>query len=86
MQSYLALLREELRDAEQRLARADPEGVPVILAQIREISRDIKRNSAKSESSDSRFLGVPVGFAQGTAHFPRIPGFTDFAERRKGKR
>lgn len=51
MQTYLDLLREELSDAQQRLARADPEGVPVIQAQIREISRDILRNSANAENT-----------------------------------
>ncbi len=51
MQTYLDLLKEELSDAQQRLARADPEGVPVIQAQIREIARDILRNSANAEKT-----------------------------------
>lgn len=46
--AYLATLRDELADAKRRLAAADPEGIPVIRKQIREISRDILRNSKKT--------------------------------------
>lgn len=46
----LELLREELADAKRRLAGADSEGVPVIQAQIREISRDIARYSADKDA------------------------------------
>ena len=67
-QGYLNLLREEMEDAQRRLARADPEGVPVIQTQIREISRDILRNSANAEKTGDRFFSVFDGFEQGKAN------------------
>lgn len=51
--AYLALLQEELEDAEQRRDQADPEGLPIVIRQIREIARDIRRYSMKSEYSVS---------------------------------
>lgn len=51
--TYLALLQEELEDAERRKNQADPEGLPILNRQIREIARDIRRYSMKSEDSVS---------------------------------
>lgn len=44
---YLDLLNEELEDALERKKGADPEGLPVVNRQIREIQRDIRRYSKK---------------------------------------
>lgn len=44
--AYLGLLEDELRDAQARLAQADPESIPIITEQIKEIKRDIRRYSA----------------------------------------
>ena len=44
---YLDLLNEELEDALERKKGADPEGLPVVNRQIREIQRDIWRYSKK---------------------------------------
>lgn len=51
--TYLALLQEELEDAERRRNQAGPEGLPIVNRQIREIARDIRRYSMKSEDSVS---------------------------------
>jgi len=47
MQDYVALLQDELADAERRLSEADEEGRPIIVYQIQQIKRDIQRNSMK---------------------------------------
>lgn len=47
--AYLTLLQEELEDARRRRPRADPEGLPIVDRQIREITRDIRRYSMKSK-------------------------------------
>lgn len=43
----IAELATELRDASRRLTDASNEGKQVILHQIRQIKRDIRRNSAR---------------------------------------
>lgn len=43
-EAELETLRDELGDALKRLESSDEEAKPVILHQIREIRRDIKRN------------------------------------------
>ena len=47
--AYLTLLQEELEDAERRRDLTDPEGLPIVNRQIREITRDIRRYSMKSK-------------------------------------
>lgn len=49
MQSYIDLLKDELSDAKRRYRAAGKEGRPVVAEQIRQIKRDIQRNSMKSE-------------------------------------
>ena len=51
--TYLALLQDELEDAKQRRDQADPDGLAIVIRQIREIARDIRRYSMKSEDSVS---------------------------------
>lgn len=46
MQNYVDLLKDELADAKCRLGKASVEGRPVIMHQIGQIERDIRRNSA----------------------------------------
>lgn len=47
MQEELKTLNDELAFMESRLLNCDQEARPVILSSIRQIKRDIKRNTAK---------------------------------------
>lgn len=70
---YLDLLNEELADAMDRMKRADPEGLPVVNRQIREIQRDIRRYSKKIR--DFRKMETPGD----TGNHPETPGERFFA-------
>lgn len=65
---YLDLLNEELEDALERKKGADPEGLPVVNRQIREIQRDIRRYSKKIR--DFRKMETP----RDTRKNPETPG------------
>ncbi|MFU0832756.1 MAG: hypothetical protein ACFWUC_07445 [Oscillospiraceae bacterium] len=56
MQSYIDLLKDELADAERRYKASDKEGRPEIAYQIRQIKRDIRRNSMKSRNDRKEVL------------------------------
>ena len=62
---YLDLLNEELADAMDRMKRADQEGLPVVIRQIREIQRDIRRYSKKMRDFQKTEIpgntGTPTG-------------------------
>ncbi len=49
MEEYIKVLSDELEDAKRRLRLSDEEGRNVIKRQIKEIKRDIERNSMKIE-------------------------------------
>ncbi len=49
MEEYIKVLNDELQDAKRRLRLSDEEGQHVIKKQIKEIKRDIERNSMKME-------------------------------------
>ena len=50
MESYLNVLVDELEHAKLRLRLSEKEGEKIIKRQIREIKRDIQRNSMKNEA------------------------------------
>lgn len=47
--NYLDLLNDELLVVQSRLLEAEKEAKPIIKKQIREIKRDIQRNSKKTD-------------------------------------
>lgn len=49
MEEYIKVLNDELQDAKRRLSLSDKEGRNIIKKQIKEIERDIQRNSMKME-------------------------------------
>lgn len=46
---YIETLKDELEDAKRRLSQSDKEGRQIIKLQIRQIERDIRRNSMKGK-------------------------------------
>lgn len=60
MQDYVDLLKEELTDAKRRFRDANSEGRPIIAHQIKQIERDIRRNSTSGgDHSENMYRKEP---------------------------